>query len=67
MLPLEARLMWVACAATWGHGDVQTLDATEGHVWVRGLTGGWVCVDCVLTCAACVVTEGRVFVVCAGA
>lgn len=37
-------LIWVACVATWDHGDGQVPAATDGHVWV--------CVE--LTSVACV-------------
>ena len=30
-------LIWVACAATLGHGDVWARTAAEDHVWVHGL------------------------------
>lgn len=30
VLPLGVILMWVACAATWGHDDVHGLDCLQG-------------------------------------
>lgn len=38
MLLPRAILTWVACIVTWGYGDVQTLTAVEGSVWVHGPT-----------------------------
>lgn len=40
---LLGAIFRVACAATWGHGDVWVHAAPEGHVWAHGPTVTVVC------------------------
>lgn len=38
LLPQEAMLIWVTCAAIWSHNDVFVHASAENHVWVHGPT-----------------------------
>jgi hypothetical protein len=44
-LLLWAILIWVACTATWGHGDIWPHAATWERVWINGLITARVCVE----------------------
>lgn len=39
----DTKLIWVACAAIWGHGDILPQAAIEDHVWVHGPVAAGVC------------------------
>lgn len=48
--PARAKLIWVACAVTWGHGVIRARTDAEGLVWVHAPTAARVWVD---VCGIC--------------